>query len=136
MTIEDYRNERLRKLEEIKALHIDPYPAKSFRDTKIGEILGNFDEKNEKTVTVAGRITAIRSFGKLAFVKIRDDSGEIQIFMQVKDAEKVRTETVSRNSYENFEVSEPRNDGRERTGLRKDLFLVFRNCLILPFCNV
>ena len=28
-------------------------------------------------------------------------------------------ETVSRNSYENFEVSEPRNDGRERTGLNK-----------------
>jgi len=41
----------------------------------------NFDEKNEKTVTVAGRITAIRSFGKLAFVRIKDFSGEIQILL-------------------------------------------------------
>ena len=81
MTIEDYRSERLRKLEEIKNLGIDPYPAKSFRTHKIGEIIGNFDAFNEKTVTLAGRITAICSFGKLAFVKIKDMSGEIQVFM-------------------------------------------------------
>ena len=82
MTIDDYRNERLRKLEEIKNLGIDPYPAKSFRTHKIGEIINNFDQLENTEVTLAGRITAIRSFGKLAFVKIKDDSGEIQIFMQ------------------------------------------------------
>ena len=82
MTIDDYRNERLRKLAEIKNLGIDPYPAKSFRTHKIGEIINNFDQLENTEVTLAGRITAIRSFGKLAFVKIKDDSGEIQIFMQ------------------------------------------------------
>ncbi|MBQ3261333.1 lysine--tRNA ligase [Candidatus Saccharibacteria bacterium] len=82
MTLDDYRNERLKKLEIIKSLGIDPYPAKSFRDTKIGSIIANFNNYSEKTVTIAGRITAIRSFGKLAFVKIKDDSGELQIFMQ------------------------------------------------------
>ena len=81
-TLADYRNERLRKLEEIKSLGIDPYPSKSLRDTKISEILENFEEKDGKSATVAGRIVAIRSFGKLAFLKIRDDSGELQIFMQ------------------------------------------------------
>ena len=71
-TLEDYRNERLRKLEEIKALGIDPYPAKSNRSEKIGDVINNFDDFNEKEVTLAGRITAIRSFGKLVFIKIRD----------------------------------------------------------------
>ena len=86
MLLEDYRNERLRKLNEIKELGINPYPADSHRDTKISDILDNFDDFAKKPVVVAGRITAIRKFGKIAFVKIRDYSGEIQIFMQQEDA--------------------------------------------------
>lgn len=87
MLLEDYRNERLRKLKEITEKGINPYPSKSFRTHKISEILDNFDDFNEKSVTLAGRITAIRSFGKLCFVKIRDYFGEIQIFMKADDTE-------------------------------------------------
>lgn len=84
-TLNDYRDERLRKLSEIRELGINPYPAKSHRNIKISEILEDFDTKQGQEVTVAGRITAIRSFGKIAFVKIRDFFGEIQIFMQKED---------------------------------------------------
>lgn len=84
-TLNDYRDERLRKLGEIRALGINPYPAKSHRNTKISEILNHFDEKQGQEVTIAGRITAIRSFGKIAFVKIKDFFGEIQIFVQKED---------------------------------------------------
>lgn len=84
-TLNDYRDERLKKLAEIRALGIDPYPAKSHRNTKISMVLNHFDEKDGQTVCVAGRIVAIRSFGKIAFVKIRDYFGEIQIFMQKTD---------------------------------------------------
>ena len=84
-TLADYRDERLRKLEEIRARGIDPYPAKSHRNTKISTILNHFDEKDGQEVVVAGRIMAIRSFGKLAFVKIRDYTGEVQIFMEKTD---------------------------------------------------
>ena len=72
MLLEDYRNERLRKLDEIKKQGIDPYPSKSHRDTKIGDIVEHFDDYQGKTVTITGRITTIRSFGKLAFIKVRD----------------------------------------------------------------
>lgn len=87
-TLADYRDERLRKLEEIRARGIDPYPAKSYRNTKISTILNHFDEKDGQAVIVAGRIVAIRSFGKLAFVKIRDYTGEVQIFMEKTDQAK------------------------------------------------
>ena len=87
MTLDDYRNERLRKLEEIKSLGINPYPSKCNRDTKILSVISDFSELEGKTVTIAGRISAIRSFGKLAFVKIRDDSAEVQVFMQQEDLE-------------------------------------------------
>ncbi len=85
-TLADYRDERIRKLEEIKGLGIDPYPAKSSRSTHIDQIISNFDIFDGKEITIAGRITAIRSFGKLAFVKIRDYFGEVQIFMQQEEA--------------------------------------------------
>lgn len=84
-TLNDYRDERLRKLHQIREMGIDPYPAKSHRNTKISTILNHFDEKIGQTVCIAGRIVAIRSFGKIAFVKIRDYFGEIQIFMQKTD---------------------------------------------------
>lgn len=84
-TLADYRDERLRKLGEIRARGIDPYPAKSYRNTKISTIINHFDEKDGQSVVVAGRIMAIRSFGKLAFVKIRDYTGEVQIFMEKTD---------------------------------------------------
>ncbi len=82
MLLEDYRNERLKKLDELKARGIDPYPAKSHRNTKISDIINHFDEKKGQEVTVAGRIVAIRSFGKLVFLKVRDFFGEVQIFMK------------------------------------------------------
>lgn len=85
-TLSDYRDERLRKLSEIKALGIDPYPAHSNRDTQISEILDHFKDYDQKEVTIAGRITAIRSFGKLAFIKLRDYFGEIQLFMKQTEA--------------------------------------------------
>ena len=82
MLLEDYRNERIKKLNEIRERGIDPYPAKSHRNCKISEIINHFDEKKGQEVTITGRIIAIRSFGKLVFIKLRDYTGEIQIFMK------------------------------------------------------
>lgn len=85
MILDDYRNERLKKLDELKARGIDPYPSKSHRDTKIAEVVEDFDAHDGKEVCVAGRIVAIRSFGKLVFIKIRDITGEVQVFMRASD---------------------------------------------------
>ena len=84
-TLADFRNERLRKLDEIRAAGIDPYPAKSHRDTLVGAVTADFDTLENTEVTIAGRITAIRSFGKIAFLRVRDASGEVQIFMKKSD---------------------------------------------------
>ena len=48
-TLEDYRSERLRKLQEIKDLGIDPYPAKSYRSEKISNIINHFEDFEGKT---------------------------------------------------------------------------------------
>lgn len=81
-TLQDYRDERLKKLEQLKELGIDPYPAKANRTHDMSEVLDNFDALQDKDVTVAGRIVSVRSFGKLAFIKVRDQSGEAQLYLQ------------------------------------------------------
>ena len=82
MLLEDYRKERIRKLNEIKERGINPYPAKSNRNCKISEVIDDFEKREGQEVCITGRIVAIRSFGKLVFLKLRDYTGEIQIFMK------------------------------------------------------
>lgn len=81
-TLKDYRDERLRKLEELKQLGINPYPAQSERTNKLAEITEEFDNLEGKDVSVVGRIMNIRKFGKIAFIVIRDASGQVQLFFR------------------------------------------------------
>jgi lysyl-tRNA synthetase class 2 len=81
-TLKEYREERLKKLETLKGLGIDPFPAKAKRSTNIKPIIDNFDQMEGKTVSATGRIMNIRKFGKLAFIVIRDFSGQIQLFIK------------------------------------------------------
>ncbi|MDB5167441.1 MAG: lysS [Candidatus Saccharibacteria bacterium] len=81
-TLKDFRDERLRKLDELKELGINPYPADSHRTHNAGDIVSKFDDLEGQTATIAGRITGIRKFGKLAFIAVKDFSGSIQLFIQ------------------------------------------------------
>lgn len=81
-TLQDYRNERLHKLHELKTLGIDPFPATSHRTHSAGDIVARFDQLEGQMATIAGRIVGIRKFGKLAFIVLRDFSGQIQLFLR------------------------------------------------------
>lgn len=81
-TLKDYRDERLRKLEELKKLGLNPYPAKVNRTNVCREITDKFDELEGQQATVVGRIKSIRKFGKIAFVVIIDSSGQLQLFFR------------------------------------------------------
>jgi lysyl-tRNA synthetase, class II len=91
-TLQDYRDERLRKLAELKQLGVDPYPAQSHRTHNTGDIIANFDAIAGQTATVAGRITGIRKFGKLAFIVVKDFTGQLQLFLHAPDVETLNAE--------------------------------------------
>lgn len=80
--MKELRDERLRKLEELKGLGVNPYPAEAHRTHTINDITTNFDALNGKEVTVVGRLMATRKFGKLAFLVLRDMSGQVQLFLK------------------------------------------------------
>ena len=86
-TLKDFRDERLRKLQDLKELGFNPYPAESHRTKDTGDILADFDTLEHQMVTVVGRITAIRKFGKLAFIVVKDFSGSVQLYLNEAEVE-------------------------------------------------
>ena len=81
-TLKELRDERLRKLEEIKELGVNPYPAKAQRTHDNATIVDQFDQLEGSEVSVVGRIKSIRKFGKLAFIVIRDHKHDLQLFIR------------------------------------------------------
>lgn len=90
------REERLKKLEEITKLGMDPYPAKTSRDTAIGFVLCDFDSlvENQNAFVLAGRLRAKREHGNLVFANLEDASGNIQLAFSKKD--------LGAETYKNF----------------------------------
>jgi lysyl-tRNA synthetase class 2 len=86
-TLKELRDERLRKLDELKALGVNAYPAKAERTHKLGEVTEKFTELEGKDATLVGRIVSIRKFGKIAFIVIKDTSGTLQLFLREGEIE-------------------------------------------------
>src|SRR5437660_10790658 len=80
-TLKELRDERLRKLGELRGLGVNPYPADAVRTHLTADIVGRFNELEGQAVSVVGRVQNIRKFGKIAFVVIKDISGSLQLFL-------------------------------------------------------
>lgn len=81
-SLKELRNSRLEKLEKLKNLGVDCYPAKSHRDTVISAIVGDFVRHEGKEVVVAGRVVSLRSHGSIVFLDLKDASGKIQVLIK------------------------------------------------------
>lgn len=84
--------DRLRKIERLREMGIDPFPARVKRSHSLAEAVELFeaheatmegDEGATQTrtdaVRVAGRVMARRGMGKMSFLDVRDGSGQIQV---------------------------------------------------------
>jgi lysyl-tRNA synthetase class 2 len=92
-TLQDFRDERLRKLDRLRELGFNPYPAESHRTHTAQEVVSGFTKLKGRTATIAGRIVAIRKFGKLAFIVVKDMSGQIQFYLNEADVAERDTAT-------------------------------------------
>lgn len=82
--IESLRDERVKKLNNLLAAGINPYPAQSKRTHEIGEVIRDFNKltKGKKKVFVVGRIRSIRGQGGISFMDLKDESGSIQLVIK------------------------------------------------------
>ena len=77
---------RIGKLNKLIEEGKNPYEITKFDQSHHSdEIVANFDELEDKTVTIAGRMTARRIMGKASFATILDRNGQIQIYVRRDD---------------------------------------------------
>lgn len=73
----------------------DPFEQTKFKRTAwSAEIKGDYDAFDAKTVSVAGRIMSKRGMGKAIFCHIKDDKGQIQLY--------IRADAVSAQEFADF----------------------------------
>ncbi|MGI6551986.1 MAG: lysine--tRNA ligase [Clostridia bacterium] len=76
---------RRQKLEELKELGIDVYGKRYPRTHHAREIVDNFENYQDATVVIAGRIMTKRTHGKASFAHLQDVTGQIQIYLRLND---------------------------------------------------
>jgi len=79
---------RLEKMDALKAEGIDLYPNDVRVDDTTASILERFEDADNEVLaglnerfTLAGRLMAVRNFGKAAFINIQDRKGRIQAYL-------------------------------------------------------
>ena len=96
---------RRQKMEELKAMGIDPFGSAYARTHKSGQLREAYAEHTKEeleemnlTVKIAGRIMTKRRQGKAGFMHIQDIDGKIQIY--------VRKDVLGDDAYEVFKKSD------------------------------
>ncbi len=83
--LEEIRNERIAKLKKLVALGISPFPAQSHKEVANAVVVSEFEKYDGKTVSLTGRLRALREHGKLAFGDLEDQSGKIQLLLRASN---------------------------------------------------
>ena len=94
----DQQQIRLGKLEKIRNLGTEPYPYSFKRSHTVPEIIEQSEQliENEQTVTIAGRLLAVRGKGKASFGNIQAQHTRLQIY--------VRLDAVGETAFEMFKL--------------------------------
>lgn len=134
-------SERLRKIKELRAQKINPYPVRYEVKDSSAELQEKHKhlkngEKTKTTAKIAGRIVAIRDIGKIIFVVVQDGSGKIQVNLQENETP---DEVISffkkyadEGDFFGFEGSILRTQRGELSILAKKLELLSKSILPLP----
>ena len=86
---------RREKLDELRSAGRDPFEITSYRRSAwSSEIKDGYEGFENKPVSVAGRIMSKRGMGKAIFCHIKDDKGQIQVY--------VRSDSVSEQEFKDF----------------------------------
>ncbi len=96
--LEELEQQRLAKIEALRAAGVDPYPVRFDRTHTAAEIHGKHaglepGAESGEQASVAGRLMLSRRQGKLAFAKLQDATGRIQLFVE-KDGLDERSRTI------------------------------------------
>ena len=83
-----YEQERRQKLQKLRDLGVDPFGQRTEGVQPLAEVKAQhkpeMGQDGGPVVTVAGRVMFAKRFGKLAFLTLRDETGDLQIALDKK----------------------------------------------------
>ena len=89
MSENEFRKQRFEKADRIREEGMNPYKNGVCPQNLAKDLFETYDSMSKEEVeavdqvfSLAGRVMAVRSFGKAGFLKVRDRSGEFQLFTQ------------------------------------------------------
>ncbi len=87
--LNDQRQQRLKKLDTLRAMGIAPYGARFDAKDRAGALICAHGQKSKEVLeqariacTLAGRIVGMRRFGKAAFAVIQDGADRLQVYLK------------------------------------------------------
>ncbi|MFH1430656.1 MAG: lysine--tRNA ligase [Candidatus Uhrbacteria bacterium] len=91
------REDRMQRLGALRDAEVEPYPATTKRTHTIRTVLATFEMllEQQSSVVIVGRIRALRSHGKSAFIVVEDGEGSIQAY--------VKSDSIGDEAYALFE---------------------------------
>lgn len=129
--LEELRKIRLEKLEKIKKLGINPYPARCERNQSVAQVLKMMDKK----VAVAGRIMSMRGHGGIQFFDLQDESGKIQLVFKldkIKNKKKELLPLLDIGDFIDVQGKIFKTDAGEISVLVEDFHLLTKSIRTLP----
>src|SRR5947199_5718503 len=87
--LNDQIEQRIKKLDRLRSLDIDPFGGKFNVKDSLPDVIARYKPATKEAlastpvfVTLAGRVTALRRFGKAAFASIQDGPASLQIYLK------------------------------------------------------
>ncbi len=130
----DFRKIRIEKMEHLRKMGVDPYPARFDRTHTSAEALKL--KLGAKKVRVAGRLMLIRDLGRICFAHIQDGAGRIQIAFNEKEIGKEQYKFFIKNfdlgDFIGVEGETFKTKAGEKTILVKKFEILTKSLLPLP----
>src|SRR5438132_1236985 len=86
--LNDQIEQRIKKLDRLRSLGIDPFGGKFNVKDSASDVIAQYRQATKDalagtpvTVTLAGRVTALRRFGKAAFASLQDGQAGLQVYL-------------------------------------------------------
>lgn len=95
-SLNDLRKQRIEKMDRIRELNLEPFAYGYDRTNFAADIIAAYRDGTEQTVSVAGRLMAVRRMGKASFAHLMDRSGRIQLY--------IKRDLLGEESYDLFKL--------------------------------
>ncbi len=127
--------DRLKKIDELKSMGINPYPHYFKVNSTIREIVESPDLFMGKNVSIAGRVMALRYHGKVGFGDLSMDNFKIQLFLKyevLKDNYDFFKKFVDKSDIIGVEGDVVRTEKGELSILVKNFIILTKSLYDLP----